>query len=219
MSVKLWTPTPIWEGEPCYILGGGPSLETFDWSLLKGHHVIGCNAECYSSPALVPWVVFGDAVFLSRHEAALKKYVARGGQVVTSSNRFREPREKPEWLKVMKKENQGLSLEGLGWNGNTGSSAINLALLFGASPVYLLGFDMQLIDGKANHHDAYHRKANPKAYARFLKKFEFLARDLPKLFPGKRIINLEDGTSKLNLFPKESLKEHFKLAAVGGTHG
>jgi hypothetical protein len=170
---------------------------------------------------LIPWVIFGDASFLSTHKDALEDYVAKGGQVVTNSSRFRKlsvvP---PEWLYVMRKETKGLHSDRLGWNANTGASAINLALLFGASTVYLLGYDMQpMKDGRSNYHNAYNRTANPKAYARFMKGMDQVAKDLPEVFPGKRVINLEDGTSALKAFPKESLREHFASVTVGGTHG
>jgi len=219
MAVRLWTPTLIWKDQPCYIIGGGPSLETFNWDSLRGHRVLGCNVACYHDPQLVQWVVFGDAGFLDNHRAALEKYALTGGHVVTNSNRFCKPRLAPVWLKRMKKLSRGLGLDRLGWNGNTGAVAINLALLLGANPIYLLGYDMQMIKGKANYHNAYHTKANAKAYHRFMKGMGFVSRDLGLIFPGRRVINLEDNTSLLNEFPKESLLEHFNLVAVGGTHG
>ncbi len=219
MAVKLWTPSPIWTDEPCYIIGGGPSLQGFGWEALRGRHVIGCNVACYLDPGICPWVVFGDASFLSQHRSALDRFVAAGGRVVTNSNKFRKPRLGPPWLKLMKKVRQGLALDGLGWNGNTGASAVNLGLLMGANPVYLLGFDMQMRGKQANYHNAYNLRPNPKAYPRFLKGMGFVYRDLPKLFPGQRIINLEDNTSALVLFPKESLREHFQPALVGDNHG
>ena len=98
---------------------------------------------------------------------------------------------------------------------NTGASAINLALLFGANPIYLLGFDMQLSpEGKKNFHNAYSDKPNSKAYERFLRGMTLVARDLPTLFPGHQVINLEDDTSALKDFPKESLKKHFSKEFV-----
>jgi len=206
---RFWTPPRIWDGEPCYIIGGGPSLASFDWNALRGRRVLGCNAACYMDPSLVPWVVFGDASFIDKHMSALEKYVAGGGNVVTNSSRFRKPRDRPPWLRVTLKQRIGLGRDRLGWNANTGASAINLALLFGANPIYLLGYDMQLRYGKANFHNAYNTRPNEKAYNRFIAGMGHVWKDLHTMFPGVRVVNLEDDTSALRQFPRESLKGHF----------
>jgi hypothetical protein len=166
--------------------------------------VLGCNVAFYFGSKLVPITIFGDAAFLKQHREGLEHYVEHGGIVVTNSNLVKKPT--PPWLKVMKKHRQGLGIDGLGWNGNTGASAINLALLFGANPIYHLGYDMR----EGNFHNAYSSVTSSSSYARFLKGMDSVAKDLPRLFPGKRVINLEDGTSVLNVFPKESLKKHFE---------
>jgi len=36
-------PDNSWKDEDCYIIGGGPSLKRFNWSLLKGKKTIGIN--------------------------------------------------------------------------------------------------------------------------------------------------------------------------------
>ena len=189
-------------------------MKEFDWEALLGRNVLGCNAAFYMGSTLVPNTIFGDSKFLSQHLAGLTRYVGEGGIVVTNSTRrYRPP--PPPWLRTMKKELHGLSKEALGWNGNTGASAINLALLLGASPIYLLGYDMQLSkEGEGNFHTAYSHTPKAHVYNRFLTGMVHLVRDLPKLFPGQQVINLEDGTSLLSVFPKESLREHFAERVV-----
>ena len=206
-----WVPTPLWEGQPCYIIGGGPSLRAFPFQAISGEFVLGCNMAYLLGVDIVPIIVFGDASFLPKNREGLEKYVGSGGWVVTNSSRLKKSI--PPWLRMMRKELRGLSLDGLGWNGNTGASAINLALLLGADPVYLLGYDMGVDprSGRANYHDHYRsHEVHPRTYPRFLKGMEAVARDLPRLFPGRRVINLEDGTSQLGVFPKESLQVHMK---------
>ena len=220
---RFWTAAPIWQDQPCYIVGGGDSLRSFEWESLRGRNVVGCNACCYMDPALIPWIVFGDASFCGKHKDALEKYVAGGGNVVTSSAHFRKPQSRPPWLHVMLKQRVGLGRDRLGWNANTGASAINLALLFGANPIYLLGFDMQMRNGRANFHNAYHGKPNEKAYGRFLAGMKHVWADLAMVFPGRRVVNLEDGTSALTHvypdLPRASLAEHFACEPVGSDHG
>ena len=209
MTNRWFPETPIWEDEPCYIIGGGPSLESFDWNKLRDRNVLGCNVAFYIGADIVPITIFGDGLFLKQHRDGLENYHEQGGDIITPSNivnRFNPP----EYIKRIKKLHNGLGLDGLAWNGNTGASAINLALLFGANPIYLLGYDMQLSkEGKKNFHNAYSDTPNAKTYTRFLRGMASVARDLPKVFPGHQVINLEDETSALNCFPKESLKEHF----------
>lgn len=203
-----WFPETIWKDEPCYIIGGGPSLENFPWESLQGQNVIGCNAAFYMGVDLVPIMVFGDGAFLKQHRSGLDTYAQNGGWVITCSNSINRF-DPPEYIKRMKKQLNGLAVDGLAWNGNTGSIAINLALLMGANPIYLLGYDMKISkEGKKNFHNAYSDRTNPKSYQRFLRGMNMAAKDLIKLFPGRRVINLEDGTSILNVFPKESLKSH-----------
>ena len=172
--------------------------------------MLGCNAAFLLGVDTVPITVFGDSSFLQKHRDPLVAYVAEGGMVVTNSGRLKKAT--PPWLRTMKKVLKGLSLDGLGWNGNTGASAINLALLLGANPVYLLGYDMgQDPKGRSNYHEHYRAHTiHPSTYPRFLKGMGCVARDLPQVFPGRRVINLEDGTSKLDVFPKESLKAHLE---------
>lgn len=218
MKRGLWFPeTKRWEGEACYIIGGGHSLTGFDFACLKGRNVLGCNVAFYMGYQLVPITIFGDAKFLNAHLPHLRKYAAEGGEVISPARRVDSP---PEWLKVMRKQLHGLSLSALGWNGNTGAAAINLALLFGADPVFLLGYDMQVSDGGlGNFHNAYAHTVKPEVYLRFKKGMGYVARDLPKLFPGQRVINLEDDTSALTDFPMESLKGHFaSMEVCNGTH-
>lgn len=219
MGDARWVPTPIWRGQPCYIIGGGPSLKNFPFEILRGKNVLGCNAAFYLGVKIVPITIFGDSKFLSQHQAGLSHYVDTGGKVVThSTRRRREP--VPQWLLCMKKVNMGLATDGLGWNGNTGASAINLALLLGADIIYLLGYDM-CVDGqgRANFHNAYVHPSKARAYLRFLRGMKQVAMDLPQLFPGRSVINLEDGTSVLNSFPKESLKAHFAEIVDGVNAG
>jgi len=211
---KFWSPPPLWEGQPCYIIGGGPSLRDIPFEALSGEFVLGCNAAFLHGVDLVPVTIFGDASFLPKHREGLEEYVQAGGWVITNSSRLKKSI--PLWLRIMRKTLKGLSLDGLGWNGNTGASAINLALLLGADPIYLLGYDMGPDHkGRSNYHDAYRKKTtHPRTYPRFMRGMEVVARDLPRLFPGRQVINLEDGTSLLTVFPKQSLEAHLKQMEV-----
>jgi len=161
-------------------------------------------------PSICPVVLFGDASFLKKNRDGLRKYAQEGGWVLTCSNRAGKPI--PPWLKILKRTVKGLGTDRIGWNGNTGAAAINVALLFGANPIYLLGYDMKIgPDGKGNYHNAYSQTPNPQVYTRFKRRFVDLLKDWRAEWRGQKIINLEDGTSDLQGFPKASLREHLKM--------
>jgi hypothetical protein len=199
-----WTPTTIWEGQDAYIIGGGRSLRSFDWSLLHGKNTIGCNDAFKLGVDVCKVCIFGDMNFWRTYYEGLQKF---SGMVVSALQALRK--DSPEWLKIVDRKARGLHTDAIGWNTNTGAMAVNLALLFGARRVFLLGFDMQMTDGKPNWHDDVITKPNPKVYNKFLSAFQFVARDLALKFPGRQIINVTDG-SRLDVFPKVSLKDHFE---------
>lgn len=212
-----WEPEPIWEGEDAYVIGGGPSLREFDWSLLHGKNTVGCNSAFSLGAEVCKIVVFGDAMWWEKiGREGTEKF---GGLVVGCSPRLHKDA-CPWLLKMDRHARQGLGTEGLGWNGNTGSLAINLALILGARRVFLLGFDMKLdmkLDKKrrANWHELRYEDPKAEVYHRFCLAFVRVGKSLPKVFPGREVINLTED-SNLDVFPKASLVEHFSAIPVAG---
>lgn len=199
-----WIPECEWEGQDAYVIGGGPSLHNFDWNLLRGKNTIGCNDAYKLGEEICKVCIFGDTNFWRVYHEGLATFK---NPVVTSNQSFLS-KDLP-WLKVMDRKARGMSRTGLGWNTNTGASGLNLALLYGAKRVFLLGFDMTMRDGKTNWHDEIVTKPNPKVYDKFLRAFEYVARDASLLFPDREIFNLTD-SSRLDVFPKVSLAVHFR---------
>ena len=110
------------------------------------------------------------------------------------------------WLWTLLRKSSGLHTDALGWNGSTGATAINLALLLGAKRVYLLGFDMKLsVKGTPNWHDKLIDKPSATIYFKFKEGFVHVARDLSSKFPGREVVNVTDD-SDLNVFPKISVE-------------
>jgi hypothetical protein len=94
----------------------------------------------------------------------------------------------------------GLHRDALGWGGNTGCVAVNVALLLGAVEVYLLGFDMSLGRGRrTNWHDQNVGNPTEASYARFQLGFQKIADDLPRVYPHRRVLTL--GKNGLDMFP------------------
>jgi len=199
-----WTPEKKWNGQDVFIIGGGNSLEQFDWKLLKNENTIGCNDAFRHGIEICKICVFGDVKWFQSFESELARYK---GVVFTSCQQLQ--RTNLPWLWFMSRRAFGLYENALGWNGNTGAAAVNLALLLGAKRIFLLGFDMHLSkDNKPNWHQNRLNKPNKNIYSKFLKGFGKLVTDLKK-FPDVEIINVTDDSS-LNLFPKIGVIEFWK---------
>jgi len=185
-----WTPEKTWDGRDCIIIGGGASLRTFDWSKLKNENTIGCNTAFIHGPEISKLCIFGDYTWWTKFQFDLSKYAEKGGIVFTNSPALLKT--KLSWLWTMPRETKGLHTEALGWNGNTGALAINLALLLGVAKIYLIGFDMHLVDNKSNWHDKIMNPnlVLPSVYPKFCKEFKWVQSDWKKKFPNVEIFNI-----------------------------
>lgn len=206
-----WTPERQWLDKDVFIIGGGSSLADFDWSLLKNELTIGCNSAYRLGADVCKICLIGDKACFEHHLKNLEEYAESGGVVVTCcSQLLKSP---ISWLKTMPRKFGTILKEGgLVWHGNTGGAAVNLALQLGAKKVYLLGFDMELKDGRANWHKDILSKPNPWIYHSFIGGFAIMKAAMPKVFPDSEIINLTD-SSKLDIFPKISVKQFFEERA------
>ena len=202
--MPYWKPERKWEGQDVFIIGGGKSLDDFDWELLRSEYTVGCNDAYEHGVDICKVVVFGDHTWFNLHEDKLADYK---GVVFTNSNQLMKS--SVSWLWVFQRKLKGLFHDALGWNNSTGASAINLALLLGAKRVYLLGFDMMVTDGESNWHPNILDSPNPDIYKQFIEGLKWLVADLPKKFPGVEIINVTD-CSALDIFPKIKIAEFFK---------
>lgn len=201
-----WGPTPFWKDKDVYIIGGGNSLRDFDWKLLQDLHTIGCNSAYLLGAGICKICVFGDYKWWEENKAGLACY-AQDGIVVTNERKLQES--DIPWLHIMRRVEKGLATDALAWNGNTGASAINLALILGAKRIFLLGFDMELDDqGRANWHDKRVEKESPEVYSRFIEGIGNLFADLPSKFPGCEIFNVNT-ENRLGVFSMISIEECF----------
>lgn len=203
------TPLPSWMDQDVYLIGGGPSLCKFDWAQLKSLNTIGCNQAFKLGSSICKICTFGDYNFWQKYGTELDFF---DGWVATNYLVGGAP----DWLHFFKRQNEGLSTTELAWNGNTGCSAINLALMLGASRVLLLGFDnggMEPVNSSAElasrshwHNDRI-EVPTPAHYERFATGFFAVAEALPVVFPGKRVVNVSNGSSKLKCFAIQSFED------------
>jgi len=224
-------PDGSWENKACFIVGGGPSLANFNWSLLKGKRTIGIN-RVYEK--IDPTIIFSmDTRFL--------RWILEGKYGEVIKERFISSKAYKVWLctytcilpieifimRVYESYSKGfrafpLSMkDGLGHGNNSGYGALNLAVCLGANPIYLLGFDMKFkldeetkkLDeqmkkiGKrvrTHWHNGHPNPMRPHVLENFIKYFRVPAKICKE--QGIEVINLCPD-SALPYFPKKRVEE------------
>jgi hypothetical protein len=200
--MPIWNPEPIWKDQDVFIIGGGNSLrvDAFNWNLLVPEFTVGCNDAYLLGADICKVCVFGDLSWFNSHKDKLASYE---GRVFTNDSHLYGVKAYP-WLWTMKRTPQGLHTDALGWNENTGAVAINLALLLGTKRIFLLGYDMKRIQGKANWHDDNVRPAatKPHIYEGFARSFRYVVRDWKAKFSDREIVNVtRDSALPPSAFP------------------
>lgn len=196
--MPLWKPEPIWTGQDVFIIGGGPSLCGFDWSLLIDEKTIGCNNAFRLGPEVCDICVFCDRQFIfsgpNKPRKGFYDELAKfPNPVVTNDNQL-ATRSEP-WLKFMPRLVKGFSAtpDALCYNCSTGAAAVNLAALLGAAKIYLLGFDMQMDEyGKPNYHEYIIDKPQQEVYDRIFSSFGNVVRGMREKFPGVEVYNVNN---------------------------
>lgn len=147
---------PDWTGETCVIVAGGPSASTVDLSLARGKcRVIVINA----SWRLAPWadVLYAcDDSFWRTYDGVPEfkglKVTQDSLAIARFCNRSFNGEPPGTGIKQITTErrNDHLVLDRpgiVGWGGNSGFHALNLAAQFGAKRILLVGYDMRLDRG------------------------------------------------------------------------
>jgi len=187
-------PEGEWNGQRCFIIGGGESLKDFDFSKLKNELVIGVNRAYEKMDCTVNFSM----------DDSLYHWITKGRLGKEAKEKFENFKGYPVWLDpvgfdypkgifILAKTNKsGISLsmkEGLGGGTNSGFGALNLAVCLGANPIYLLGFDMKGKDGKQSWwHDGYPDQRSDDVYKMFINDFKKACGALQER--GIQVINL-----------------------------
>ena len=217
-----WKPPKLWPRRTIFLLGGGPSLATMDLKPIHDQRVIGCN-DAYSLGKWVDLCYFGDVDWFKIHWRNTVK--RRNGTIHPGLKRFgglivgcpgKPPISGSSVLRLQRKP-RGIfrGKHYVGWYGNTGASAINLAILLGAKRIVLLGYDMKVASaGEGNWHD---NLKNPitkdnmiegvERMERFKKKFREMRRDLDSVADLDVEILNATPESELEVFPMVDFKD------------
>ena len=154
----------------------------------------------------VDFIYFGDSAWYLVHREGLKRHPKIS---VSSHPRFSKPDARKEvGLKYLARDGAkrfGISTKPghVSWNGNSGASAINLAVHLGARRVLLLGFDMKAEGQNTHWHGGHDPRVNPP-FKRHLLCFPYVQEDARRL--GVEILNVCPD-SAIDVFPKVRLEE------------
>jgi len=206
-----------WEGEKCFVIGGGSSLRDFDFERLRGKgRVIVCNKGFLYIPFADMMLAMDNDFYnnivdgkileerrlgLNRNEIRKRFYEFGGWKVWIDSGNYRYQK-----IHFVFKKNEpyvGKMIRGIYTGNNIGVGALMMAATLGCNPIYLLGYDMY--HSKYTHfHGGYSRKQVQSHLNSFMKHFERIRGDLQKR--GIKVYNLNP-KSRLKGYPKIPMEE------------
>jgi len=198
-----------WEGEECFIIGGGPSLREIPnlEELLIDKNVIGCN-DAYRF-ACTDTCIFTDRNWYMSYKDRrdFKEFKGTFLSVDTDSKLFGDD------VSYVTAKARGISIDpdAIAVNTNTGAAAINLAILYGCTTIYLVGFDMKVADDNETNWHKNITSTPPERYKYFQTRFKVLKTAIEDKCPEVDVINC-NLNSALDIWPKVDLHK------ILGTH-
>lgn len=209
-------PSNCWAGQTCFIIGGGPSLHNFNWSLLEGYKVIGINKAFQTYPAVdvnfgidyrffealqyssdpkhpdyqlhLDWIKFSGVRAFVRHSPS-EKFVS-GIHYVTALQR------------------KAISFDldaGIYPTNNSGGGALLLAVALGCRRIGLLGYDFKIQGTRTHYHSGY-RSQDPDHLAKKLEDFRGKVDEWASGLStnGIQVVNLSPDSALRN-YPKSDI--------------
>lgn len=197
---------PVWTGETAVIVASGPSAADVPLEAGKDKARFLAVKDGWT---LCPWA---ECLYACDHHwwEAHKGVLAYLGQRIAYDARTIEKWRGLDILKVeIKKAHQHFLFDAVGhvgWGGNSGFHAINLAVQFGAKRIVLVGFDMRVDRGKHFFGDHAYTKERP-SQGNCEKWRQILDGQAPVLAArGVEVINCSQ-VSALTAYPKMLFEE------------
>lgn len=200
---------PDWKTRPAVIIASGPSLTAADCEIVRQARVADRIRVVSVSNAFKHCATWADAFFAADRRywkhyfpAMLKAGVPRDRMVACCTVTA-----KAENIRLVR----ALNRPGLGTHnqvttgGNSGWMGLNLAFLFGAKRILLLGFDMGAGPAGEKHFDGDHPKPLVQAmpFAEWIKRIDRALPDIKK--HGLEVVNCSRHTA-LHCFPKSTVQ-------------
>lgn len=194
-------PSPLldWRGQTAVILASGPSLPSTlpKPEVLARARTITTNTSWQAYPQADVYYAC-DHLWWKHHF----KFITHKDRCWTQDRQSAE-RYPIKW--VRQEARDGLGQTAIRVNGNSGFGAINLAYLFGARRILLLGFDMQEVGGAKHWHPDHPAPLVQRLLFReWLHKSTILARELREA--GCEVVNCTPG-SALTVFRSSAIEK------------
>lgn len=210
-----------WEGRRCLLIGGGTSLDKFNFELIKKELTIGVNKAFIKFPTTINFGMdtgFFDKVVDIHSKNHRNLFLAKAWKQYGGIKVFiYRPKYKydPSIFVVNDTTSLKLSFDleaGIPGGNNSGFGALALAICLGATKIGLLGYDF-LVDKKHRHthwHGGYEGQDFDSMQSK-LDKFKIPFTSFAEEIKEKNIsvINLNEN-SALQVFPKDSLENFLK---------
>jgi glycosyltransferase involved in cell wall biosynthesis len=193
----------VWKNEPCVLVGAGPSLKDFDLAQIDNMHSIGINhvIEDYDK---FEYFLFLDDRFLAKTTYDMNNYKGK----IFSSNKCRNlPGLNNVRFKTRShKDKIDMDItKGLYTGMLSALCTLHLALITGADPIYIIGFDCG--GGPA---DNFHYKKDYTGGVHneeTLKKYEGTAGYFEAFRPYKERVRNLSSVSNIKLFDRMTIEE------------
>ena len=204
-----------WNGQRCFVIGGGPSLIGFDFNRLKGQgRIIVCNKAFLDVPFADMMICMDVDLYRWIHSGALGRKPDHKKDILRKFNQFEGLK---VWIEVGNNRMDGVYYihsfrlpqitrrftNGVYSGNNTGVGALMAAVTLGANPIYLLGIDGKHKGKKSHYHSGYPRPQMPKTAKSFVGHFGFVSGPLKKA--GIRVVNLNPD-SAVRCFPFSTIE-------------
>jgi len=196
----------------CFVVGGGPSLNGFDFTQLNGFDTIAINKAVEYIPNPTYFITIDYSYFIKaslpiekiKQKTNHTYFVANmthdymtheNGSVVDIRRNF-VYKDLYQYTDVIESNNNtgfGSTLADFSNGSNSGHCGIQLALLLGYKKIYLLGFDLNT-DGQTHFHQAY-RDIDQTSFKKKVKKYAVTLNDALSEHTGpQEIINLSNSS-------------------------
>lgn len=213
-NAKIPPVVPRWTGL-AVVAATGPSLTQEMADLCRGYNCIAVS-DAYKLMPFAPVMYSCDVAWWKYHKGcpdfAGEKWSSHGWNANDKASIA--PKYGLHLVNGLHGKGFSMQQDTIHYGSNSGFQAVNLALLFGATRVALIGFDMQVVNGKQHFFGTHPAGLNRSiGFQRFIMHFEIASRHMP---PGIEIINCTPG-SALTVFPVGDLKE--VLNGAKASHG
>lgn len=179
------------EGESCFVVGGGPSLQGFDFAPLENRYTIGLNKIC---KLFAPWLLYAAdpgviIPYFQEYGNPEKTHLVIGDIQNTKMNDV-------HYVRCQGFHGLPDNLDSIYTGMFSSYGAVNLAIALGFNPIYLLGFDYCIMEGKDHAFDDWGKPAG------FVEHYLNRAKiEIESLAP----LAAEAGIEIINLSPKSAL--------------